>query len=97
MQTGIDLKDDLSRFQIILKVPYPNISSEKIKARQRTNKEWYNWKTCVDLIQAYGRSIRSEDDYAETYVLDESFTNIMVYNSKYLPRWFTDAIKTLKV
>ena len=33
MMTGIDLKDELSRFQIILKVPFPNLQSCKIKKR----------------------------------------------------------------
>ena len=59
--------------------------------------DWYNWKTVVDLIQSYGRSIRSVDDWAETYILDESLSNIMKFNYKYLPRYFTDAIKTLKL
>ena len=97
MMNGVDLKDDLSRFQVIMKVPYPNIKSKKIKKRQKDNKEWYNWKTVVDLIQAYGRSIRSEEDYAETYILDESLSNIMKFNFKYLPSYFTDAIKSLKL
>ena len=97
MMNGVDLKDDLSRFQVIMKVPYPNIKSKKIKKRQKDNKEWYNWKTVVDLIQAYGRSVRSEDDWAETYILDESLSNIMKFNYKYLPKYFTDAIKMLKL
>jgi len=97
MMNGVDLKDELSRFQIILKIPYPNIKSNKIKKRQKDNKDWYNWKTVVDLIQSYGRSIRSEDDWAETYILDESFSNIMKFNYKYLPHYFTNAIKTMKI
>jgi len=96
MMNGVDLKDDLSRFQIIMKIPYPNISSNKIKKRQQDFGEWYNWKTCADLIQMYGRSIRSEEDNAETYILDDSFSNILKYNYKYLPNWFTEAIKILK-
>jgi Rad3-related DNA helicase len=35
MMNGVDLKDELSRFQIIMKIPYPNIKSEKIKKRQK--------------------------------------------------------------
>lgn len=97
MITGIDLKSELSRFQIIIKIPYPNIKSKKIKQRQLDNKDWYAWKTVLDLIQSYGRSIRSEDDWAETYVLDSSFSNIMQYNHKFLPKYFTDAIKLIKI
>jgi Rad3-related DNA helicase len=96
MMSGVDLKDDLSRFAIILKIPYPNISSNKIKNRQKSNKEWYNFMTVSTLIQMYGRTIRSVDDYSDTFILDESFSNILKYNSKYLPKYFTNAIKLLK-
>jgi Rad3-related DNA helicase len=97
MISGVDLKDDISRFQIIMKIPFPFLGSEKIKMRQKTRPEWYNWKTVVDFIQQYGRSIRSQDDWAETFVLDSSFSDMLKYNSKLIPRWITDAIKILKV
>lgn len=96
MMNGVDLKDDLSRFQIILKIPYPNMKSNKIKKRMSDYKKWYNWKTVCDFIQAYGRSIRSIDDHAETYVLDESFSDLLKYNYDIIPKYITDAIKTLK-
>lgn len=95
MMSGISLDDDLSRFQIIMKVPYPNISSNKIKSRQKTNKRWYDWKTCIDIIQMVGRSVRSETDWAHTFILDSCFSDILKKTS-YFPRWFTDSIKVLK-
>jgi ATP-dependent DNA helicase DinG len=97
MHTGVDLKDDLSRFQIMLKIPYPNISSNKIKQRQKTKPEWYNWKTIVDFIQALGRSVRSEEDYADTYVLDSSLSSLLKYNGHLIPRYITNAIKEIKI
>lgn len=97
MMSGIDLKDDLARFQIILKIPYPNIASNKIKARQKSNSSWYSWKTCIDLLQAYGRSTRSEEDYSDTFILDSNFSDLLKYNSHILPKYFTEAIKTLKI
>lgn len=90
MINGIDLKDDLSRFQIILKVPFPNLTSTKIKRRLASNPEWYNWKTLVDILQAYGRSIRNENDWAETYILDECFDQILNNN---VPHYFKEALK----
>ena len=41
MAEGIDLKDDLSRFQIITKVPYPNLGDERIKIRCNKDYIWY--------------------------------------------------------
>lgn len=95
MFTGIDLKDDLSRFQIILKVPFPNLMSNKIKRRLESFPEWYNWKTLVDLLQAYGRSIRNEEDWAETYILDGCFDQIL--NNKRVPQYFLEALKVKKL
>lgn len=97
MMQGVDLKDDLSRFQIIMKMPYPNIKSSKIKKRQKEYKDWYSWKTVCDLLQMYGRSIRSEEDYSDTFILDDSFSNILKFNYIFLPDYFTEAIKVLKL
>lgn len=95
MFTGIDLKDELSRFQVILKVPFPNLMSKKIKRRLEIKPEWYNWKTLVDLLQAYGRSIRNDDDWAETYILDECFDQIL--DNKKVPQYFLEALKVKKL
>ena len=97
MMSGIDLKDDLARFQILLKVPYPNISSNKIKARQKTNSDWYTWKTVVDTLQMYGRSTRSDTDFSDTYILDSNFSDLLKYNSHIIPEYMLNAIKILKV
>lgn len=90
MMNGVDLKDELSRFQIILKVPFPNLMSSKIKKRLETNPDWYNWKTLVDVMQSYGRSIRSRNDWAETYVLDSCFDQVI---SRDMPNYFKEALK----
>ena len=97
MMSGIDLKDDLARFQILLKVPYPNISSNKIKARQSSNKDWYTWKTVVDTLQSYGRAVRSDTDYAEMFILDSNFSDLLKYNSHIIPEYMQKAIKQLKL
>ena len=97
MMEGINLIGELGRFQIILKIPFPNLGSNNIKKRKNDYPEWYPYDTCCTLIQAYGRSIRDFDDYCDTYILDDSFSNLLKFNYKYLPNWFTDAIKILKI
>jgi Rad3-related DNA helicase len=96
MISGVDLKYEISRFQILLKIPFPFLGSEKIKKRMN-KKDWYNYKTVCDLMQACGRSVRSFDDYADTFILDSSFSDVLKYSSKFLPRWFTNSIKELKI
>lgn len=67
---GLDLKDEESRFQIVVKMPYGDLNDRRINAKMCKNNGWYNWNTLLRLIQACGRSIRSKDDYAATYILD---------------------------
>ena len=94
LHTGLDLKDNLSRFQIITKVPYPNIADKWTSEKRKINEEWYYWQTALRLVQAYGRSIRSKDDWAKTYVLDAAFNYFVKMNVNILPKWFVSAIRT---
>jgi ATP-dependent DNA helicase DinG len=93
LNTGLDLKDELSRFQKITKVPYPNKNDRWINAKREKDQEWYYWQTAVRLVQAYGRSVRSKDDWAKTYVLDSAFEYFIRKNIDMLPDWFVDAIR----
>jgi Rad3-related DNA helicase len=92
MTEGVDLKDDLARFQVIVKVPYPSLGDKIVAARMRQNEGWYGWKTLLTIIQAYGRATRSETDHSVTYILDAAFEQLMMRYKKSLPKWFTDAI-----
>jgi ATP-dependent DNA helicase DinG len=93
LHTGIDLKDHPSRFQIITKVPYPNKSDRWTNAKGKVDEEWYYWQTALKLIQAYGRSVRSKDDWAKTYILDSAFSYFVKKNMNILPDWFIQAIR----
>jgi len=93
LHTGLDLKDGLSRFQIITKVPYPNKSDRWTNAKREVDAEWYYWQTALRLIQAYGRSVRSREDWARTYILDSAFRYFVRKNRNTIPVWFMQAIK----
>jgi Rad3-related DNA helicase len=93
LHTGLDLKNELSRFQIMTKVPYPNKSDRWTNAKRQVDEEWYYWQTALKLIQAYGRSVRSKDDWAKTYILDSAFGYFVKKNMNILPDWFRQAIR----
>jgi Rad3-related DNA helicase len=97
MDTGVSLDDDLSRFQIIAKVPYPSLGSQKNKMRQSNNPDWYAWRTVSGFIQMTGRSVRSDSDYADTIILDGSFGDVMKHSSRFLPSWVKEAIKRVNI
>ena len=94
MFLGVDLKDNLSRFQVIVKVPYPDLTDKKISVLKQRNPKWYEWNTILRLIQAYGRSVRNADDYANTYILDSSVSFLLKNGKEMIPKWFSEAIIT---
>ena len=89
---GVDLKDNLSRFQIIVKVPYADLTDRKISVMKQRDPNWYTWNAILKLVQAYGRSIRSKEDFANTYILDSSITFLLKQAKEMSPKWFSDAI-----
>ena len=92
MTEGLDLKDDLSRFQIITKVPYPFLDPYT-RARMERDDKWYQLKTALSLVQATGRSVRSKDDWAITVILDSAFERFLIQNQNILPDWWKEAIE----
>jgi Rad3-related DNA helicase len=90
MTYGVDLKGDLSRFQIILKAPWMPIKHVGVERLMKIDKEWYGNAMLKTLVQACGRSVRSKDDYCETYILDGSIFDAIDRNKKKLPKFFLD-------
>lgn len=94
MHEGIDLHGDLSRFQIVCKVPFANFYEDKQLARRvEIDDNYYKWLTCLKLVQSVGRSIRSETDYADTYILDESIHWFLKGAKRMIPSWFSESLK----
>jgi len=90
MTYGVDLKGDLARFQIILKAPWLPTKDVRVEKLMKLDKDWYGNQMLKTLVQACGRGVRSEDDYCETYILDESIFDAINMNKKKLPKFFLD-------
>jgi Rad3-related DNA helicase len=93
MAEGVDLRDDLSRFQIIMKVPYPSLGDKLVKKRMHRWSWWYPMQTIKTIVQAVGRSIRNEKDQAVTYILDADWQRFYNKNSNIFPDSFKQALK----
>lgn len=89
---GVDLKDDLARFQIIVKLSYPSLMSTRIKKLFDSDKAWYDNKTLSHFVQTCGRVIRNVNDHGKTYVLDASAIYLVQRNKEKLPQYFLDRI-----
>jgi Rad3-related DNA helicase len=93
MTEGIDLAEDLARWQVLCKIPYPYLGDPQVARRMELDPGWYDWRTCLSVVQAYGRSVRSEDDFAVTYLLDADFPSYLRRQRERLPQWFLEAFQ----
>ena len=92
IKDGVDFKGDLCRFQIVFKIPYPQLN-EQVKYRRDLDPSWYYYQAVMALMQAYGRGIRENDDYCVMYVIDSDFEQLYDYNKSFFNEYFTEAIK----
>ena len=99
MGEGVDLPGDLCRFQVIYKIPYPDWGDKQIYERSSIDLKWYDYKTCLSLVQTHGRGMRDENDYCQTYVIDSRFTSYIRSSraNKFLPDTFKEAIEEYSV
>lgn len=92
---GLSFDDDLSRFQIIMKIPYPSLKDKFVAAKQRINPEWYSNTTAISILQGVGRGIRNEKDWCVTFVLDGCFTQLLKSSGDMFPMQFLERIKVI--
>ncbi len=93
MTEGVDLKGDLSRFQIICKVPYPYLGDKLVRKKMNKWKWWYPLQTAKTILQSVGRSVRSKEDTAATYILDADFERFYSSNKSLFPTTFKECLK----
>jgi len=90
---GQDWKYEICDAQILLKVPYPDLSDKRVKRRlELGHRQWYSNQAMLEVIQAYGRAIRAEDDKARFYIVDGSFRGLVRNCWVFLPHWFKEAL-----
>lgn len=90
---GLDLKDDLARFAIIVKTPFGYLGDQWIKRRMEMSNEWYRRRAMTDIIQGGGRIVRSAEDEGTVYILDGSFAYLYSKSLGMIPQWWKDSYK----
>jgi len=89
---GTDLPDELGRFQIVVKLPYPPLGSKRIKTLFDKDKVWYKNKMLTTLIQSCGRCTRHSNDHSDTFILDGQILRVLKENWIKLAKFFKDRI-----
>jgi Rad3-related DNA helicase len=73
---GLDLPGDLSRFQIVVKAPFGSLGDRRIEHILNVYPDIYSLITLMKIVQGAGRSVRSAEDYATTYMLDTAIQRL---------------------
>jgi Rad3-related DNA helicase len=90
---GQDWKYEICTAQVLLKVPFPDLGDRRVKRRLELGyRKWYQSQAMLEVIQAYGRAVRAEDDAARFYVVDGSFLELLRNTWDCIPDWFKDAL-----
>jgi Rad3-related DNA helicase len=91
--TGLDLHDDLGRFAIFAKIPFPNLGDERVKRKMKDGgQQWYNWFTVCEIVQGSGRVSRGKSDWGLTYIIDSTFEPFYERNKHLFPGWWKEAL-----
>lgn len=94
MSQGIDLFGDVARWQVIVKVPFPNLGDSWVRRRreQADGQKWYTDRTLIEVLQASGRIMRSVDDWGVTYFVDTHVETLLDAEWSRLPTWFRNRV-----
>jgi len=85
---GWDFAHDQCRYQAILKVPFPDTTSEVSKKRKKLDPEYYDNETMRTLVQICSRSARAIDDWNENFIFDTRVGWFLGRKKHLAPRWF---------
>jgi len=91
---GVDLADDLARWQVIAKVPWPNLGDPATSYKAEQDPSWFVWESLKSVMQACGRIVRNPTDRGDTYILDGSFARMVKEGYRYnlIPTWWKEAL-----
>ncbi len=88
MTTGWDFPDDECRWQVILKLPFPDTRGAITKKRSEKDKDYLSYLVMQQLIQATGRGTRNKEDYCETFITDNNIEWFLPNNKHLSVKWF---------
>jgi Rad3-related DNA helicase len=90
---GISLNEELARWQVILKIPYPNMKDPAVFAKMQARPESYQWDAIRQLVQAAGRVCRTPEDFGKTFIIDTGWNNLYSRYKHLFPKFFIEAIE----
>ena len=93
---GLDLKQDLGRFAIFVKVPYPYLGDAWVMKRTEISNEWFQKQAVISIVQGAGRVVRDTSDFGVTYMLDETYAQLYRNVRWMFPKYWSEAVYNIE-
>jgi Rad3-related DNA helicase len=90
---GVDLPDDLARWALVAKLPFPNSLDPIAQARAKDDKEYALHLTAKELIQMTGRIVRNSGDWGVTGLIDDNWKWFQHAARPFLAKWWKSAVR----
>ena len=94
-ERGISLDGEMCRWVVWVKAPFLSLADKLVNARiykSPVGNLWYKANTIMSVVQGCGRAVRSKEDYASVYILDQQIVKLLTENPSLAPMWFREAI-----
>lgn len=93
--TGYDFIGDKCRFQILGKVPWPDISTKLMIARTQLDPQHGARIAAQQLMQMCGRGRREDADWCENMVIDDGVVKFLQRYRHLTAEWFMDSYQPI--
>lgn len=95
MVEGVDLPGDEARWQLIIKVPFPDGRDPLTKARA-ADPDYRNMVVAEAIMQMSGRVVRGAEDFATTIMLDNHWGDHVARQCPW-PDWFRRGFQVVRI
>jgi Rad3-related DNA helicase len=93
--TGYDFPDEQCQYQIIGKLPFPNIGDTFLQEKAKHDYFLIPYKVAQTLVQATGRGTRHEKDKCENIIIDDCVVDFVARHRQFFPKWWLDGYKSV--
>ena len=92
LYTGIDLPDDYGRFNVVMKLSFPNMGNRLWEKRYTSHRNIYYGETAAVLEQSAGRTTRHATDHSVTYILDSRARSFINGSKRFFSNTFIERL-----
>jgi Rad3-related DNA helicase len=95
-RTGYDLPGTECEVAILYKVPFLDSRNPLNAARRQSDPQWEKLAVLIEIIQFFGRPMRSADDQCEGLILDDQFGGWFYWDCLkrgFVPQWWAGAVR----